>query len=182
MTESASGAVRSLQEIAAEMREIARVRLAFDPMRYLTRKTRAGEAWFDRGSYYFPVGPGAGFALRAIMYPGYVWVAVRQRVVVSQAGVIGMQVDVDNGALPFLVVPRLFSEETFNWAETLPFALVVKQTSLISFLNFDAVAQWIVTEWYGCWVAADVWQKDVVAMERAAGKYSIPPVVEAGSW
>ncbi len=162
-----------------DIREINGLDFAFDPMRYIVWKLRSGEGYAVRVSYFQVVAPAATFTFTTAMAEGYVFIGIRAGIEVSQNGVFGMIQTVDGGALPWLVIPRLATGE-FNWAETLPFGFVVKNSSVIAYTNNDAANQWLIGAFYGIFLRNDVWERDSKLMDRAAQKYSSPPEVNFG--
>jgi len=168
--------IKALNATAKGTREVAGLDFTFDPMRYAAWKLRSGEAIPTRGGFYQPFAPGAVWVYTALIPEGYVQIMFRQRVTVSQNGVIEMMVYIDTPTLPWTHIPRLYSEE-FHWAKTLPLGLVVKDYSVITYGNHDAAPQWLSSEYTGMFLRRDVWEKDARLMDLAATKYSTPPEV-----
>jgi len=158
------------------IREVDGIDFAFDPLRYIVWKLRSGEAYADRGSIYQLVAGGATFTVTQVMPEGYVWIGIRESVVVSQNGVFEFTRMVDSESMPWMYVPRVASGE-FNWAETLPFGLVIKNAQVAIYTNHDAANQWVIAPFYGIFLREDVWEADSRVMDLVATKYSTPPEV-----
>jgi len=169
-------ALLSLNATMKNIREINGIDFAFDPMRYIVWKLRSGEAYPDRGSYYQLLAPGATFTGTFIMPETYVWIGIREGVTVSQNAAFSMIRTVDGDALPWMVVPAVVNGE-MNWAETLPFGLVIREVSVVTYTNNDLANQWLVGGFYGIYLRKDVWEADSRVMDLVARKYSTPPEV-----
>jgi len=152
--------------------EIAGLDFALEPTRYIARKLRTGEAIPLVESYYQPFAPAPAAHTFTFINPvGYVWIALFQSIEVSQNGVIELTAYLDDAIVPLLYIPRLVSH-TMNWAASLPFSFVMKQTGLITYVNHDAAAQWISVSSMGVYLRKDVWEEDSKLMDMAAEKYA----------
>ena len=160
-----------INENLKKLVEIKSLEFGLDPLSYITRKLRTGEALPSIASYYSLVVAFPGALVLTFTNPeGYVWIGVHQAVDLSQEGVFELTAMVDDGILPVMYIPRLTSHE-LSWTVTLPFANIVKHSTTISYVNHDAAAQWISVVSTGIYLRSDVWEKDSKLMDLAAEKY-----------
>ena len=165
--------LRELQTINRQHLEILGLEFAFDPLRYIARKLRTGEAEWLGGRFYQLVAAGATFTITLTNPTGYVWIPIFQSVDVSQNAVFELAAWVDDLLFPPLHLPRLSSFE-FKWTETLPFGFIVKETATYICINHDIAAQWISTLTLGINLRKDVWERDSRLMDEAAERYVQP--------
>jgi len=172
-TEEAVLLLKELKAVADKQLEIAGLEFALEPLRYINRKLRTGEALPYTGAYYQLIAPGATFAFTFTNPSGYVWIAIFQSIEVSQNGVFEFTGWVDDAITPTLYIPRLVSH-TINWSEALPFGFVIKETGLITYVNHDVAPQWISVTSMGINLRKDVWERDSKLMDEAAERYIYP--------
>ncbi len=169
-------AVKELKELNATNRrllEIQGLQFALEPTRYIARKLRSGEAISQVGLWYQLVGAGATAIIQRRNPEGYVAVMIFEGMRVSQNGVFEFTRIVDDAIIPEVYMPRAVEFE-FNWSETIPFALVVRDMTTISIVNHDAAEQWMVGGFILVLLRKDVWERDSKLMDRAAERYMYP--------
>lgn len=166
-------AVKELKELNStnkKLLEIAGLQYALDPLGYITRKVRSGEALPSTASYYRLLAPAEIFAITFINPAGYVWIGIHQGVDLSQEGVFEFTAMVDDEIIPVLYIPRLTSHE-ISWTVTLPFGNIIKNITTITYVNHDVANQWVSVVSIGAYLRKDVWERDSRLMDLAAEKY-----------
>jgi len=169
-------AVKELKELNASTRkllELQGLEYALEPLRYITRKLRTGEAIPSIASYHQVIAPGGTFVFTFTNPTGYVWIAIFQSIDVSQNGVIEFTGWIDDAIIPAMYMPRLVSH-VINWSEALPFGFVIKETGVISYTNHDMANQWVSVVSLGAHLRKEVWERDSKLMDEAAEKYLHP--------
>ena len=165
--------LRDLKIINRQRLEIAGLEYTLEPLRYITRKLRSGEALPSTATYYQLVAPGATLALTFVNPVGYVWIGIHQTVDLSQEGVFELTGMVDDNIIPSLYIPRLTSHEV-SWTVSLPFGNVIKNTTTVTYVNHDIANQWISVVSIGVYLRKDVWERDSRLMDLAAERYMYP--------
>ncbi len=165
--------LKELKAVANKQLEVAGLEFALDPLRYINRKLRTGEALPYTGAYYQLIAPGATFAFTFTNPSGYVWIAIFQRIEVSQNGVFEFAGYLDDAITPTLYIQRLVSH-TINWSEALPFGFVIKETTTMTYVNHDIAPQWLSVTSMGIFLRKDVWERDSKLMDEAAERYIYP--------
>ncbi|MBA7680440.1 hypothetical protein ES703_88756 [subsurface metagenome] len=156
--------------------EIEGLAYATEPLRYIARKLRSGEAIADKGMYYQLIAGGDTFALTSRNPEGYVWIGIMEGMRVSQNGVFEFTRMVDDELLPWLYIPRA-AEFDFNWSQVLPFGFVIREVATVIFTNHDGANQWVIGGYIGAYLRKDVWERDSRAMDLAAEKYAHPEII-----
>lgn len=168
--------VQQLKELNAttkKLLEVSGLQFAIEPLRYIARKLRTGEAIPRVSSIYQLIAPGATFTLVTTNPTGYVWLGIFQSIEVSQNGVIEFTGYVDDEIIPSSYVPRMVSH-IINWSETIPFGHVIKERSRMIFVNHDIANQWLSANAMAVYLRKDVWERDSKLMDEAAEKYMYP--------
>lgn len=165
---------KELNATAKKQLEIQGLEFALEPLRYITRKHRTGDALISQAAYYQLIAPAATFVITFTNPEGYVWVGMYQDIAMSQTGVLEFTAMVDDQLLPYLYLPRL-TPHVLNWNLTLPFSNIIKDTTTITYVNHDVIAQWIAVVSIGIFLRKDVWERDSRLMDQAAEKYIQPP-------
>lgn len=169
-------AVQQLKELNAtnkKLLEIQGLQFALEPTRYIARKLRSGEAISQVGFWYQLVGGGATAIIQRTNPAGYVAIIIFEGMRVSQNGVLELIRMVDDQIIPEVNIPRAVDFD-FNWSETIPFALVVRDVTTISITNHDAADQWMMGGFILVLLRKDVWERDSKLMDMAAERYMYP--------
>lgn len=165
--------LKELNATTRQLLEVSGLQFALEPLRYIARKLRTGEAIPRVTSTYQVVAPGATFALTIANPAGYVWIGIYQSVEVSQNGVFEFTGYVDDEIIPKTYIPRGVSH-IINWSETIPFGHVIRDRTTLIVTNHDIANQWVVTANMAIYLRKDVWERDIKLMDRAAEKYMYP--------
>ena len=169
-------AVLQLKELNAttkKLLEVSGLQFTLEPLRYIARKLRTGEAMPRVSSIYKLFTPGETFTLVSTNPAGYVWLGVFQSIEVSQNGVFEFTGYVDDEIIPSSYVPRMVSH-IINWSETIPFGHVIKDKSTMTYVNHDVADQWLVGDAMAIYLRKDVWERDSKLMDIAAERYMYP--------
>jgi len=171
LPESLARSIDTLNETLLKLVEISGLTFALDPLRYIARKLRSGEAFRDIGQGYFPIGPApATITIQMTNPEGYVWLGLREGLRFSQQAVIEYTRLIDGTPLPWVYVPRAVDLD-IDWSETMPFGVIIKETYGAIYTNHDPFAQWIINGWYGAYIRKEVWEHDSRLMDIAAESY-----------
>lgn len=165
--------LKELNLTAKKQLEIKGLEFALEPLRYITRKLRTGEALPVTDAYYQPLAPAEIWSITFVNPAGYVWIAIAQSIDVSQNGVLEFTAMVDDRIIPVMYVPRLTSHDII-WTQMIPFGHIIKESTLITYVNHDIANQWVSVVSMGIYLRKDVWEKDSALMDEAAEKYVHP--------
>jgi hypothetical protein len=147
-----------------------------DQRNYLAQKVAAGEAEIDKGAYYFPLAPGAAITLVVPNIPGHVGFIHKEWVNVSQPGVISLLIFHDDAITPWLFIPAV-PDFDVEWTVTLPYGNITKEFASVTYINNDALPQWVIGGWIGTYLRKDVWERDSAIMKRMAAAFALTAVL-----
>ena len=167
--------LKELNDTSKKQLEIAGLGFALEPLRYIARKLRTGEAKQATSAYYQAVVAGGTFALTLGNSPGYVFLPVVQSIEVSQNAVFEFTAFLDDAIIPSLYIPRLVTNE-IHWTQVLPFGFIMKETGLVTFVNHDIATQWVSVVSFGVQLRKEVWERESKLMDVIAERYVHPAV------
>ncbi len=162
----------------ARLLAIQQLQHNLDQRSYLAQKVIAGEAQIDKGAYYLPLAPGAPVTLVVPNIQGHVDFIHEERVWVSQEGVISLTIFHDDAITPWLNIPAL-PELEIIWTVVLPYGNITKEFCTVTYINNDALPQWVIGAWIGTYLRKEVWERDSAIMRtmaQAFGITAIPPI------
>ncbi len=165
--------LRDISVTAKKLVEISGLEFALEPLRYMTRKDRTGEATPHAEEYYQEIDPGDTFSLTFTNPPGFVWIPIIQTIAVSQNGAIEFYGWLDDAIIPALHFTRLVSLE-MRWSESIPFGFIMKESGMVTYINHDIAVQWVSVLSQGIYLRKEVWERDSRLMDEAAEKYIVP--------
>lgn len=165
--------LKELNNTQRKILELEGLEFALEPLRYIARKLRTGEALPSTASYYQLIAPAATFAITFTNPAGYVWIGIFQGIAVSQNGIFEFTAMVDDGLLPVMYIPRV-TPYVINWNLALPFVHIIKDTTTIIYVNHDIANQWVSVISVGTYLRKEVWERDSKLMDEAAEKYIHP--------
>ena len=150
-----------------------------DQRSYLAEKVILGEAAIGKGAYYLPLAPGATATLTIPNIQGHVGFIHQEWVGVSQPGVISLTIFHDDAITPWVFIPALTDFEVV-WTIALPYGNITKEFATVTYVNNDALPQWVMGAMLGTYLRKEIWERDSSIMRKMAQAFGITAVLPVG--